>query len=149
MDNVFQILREHNFHLKPSKCEFGRRELEYLGHYISEQGIRVDDRKIKAMTSWPLPKTVTSLRGFLGLTGYYRRFIRNYGSIARPLTQLLKKGTFFWDKAAGEAFEVLKKAMTTAPILALPNFEEDFIIETDACGYGVGAVLMQGKSPLA
>ena len=105
---VMGILEEHHFFIKASKCAFMEEELEYLGHYISGEGVKVDQRKIEAMLDWPLPSDISALRGFLGLTGYYRRFVKNYGLIAKPLTSLLKKDNFTWTQEARDAFEELK-----------------------------------------
>lgn len=146
---VFEILRAHSLFVKHKKCEFAKRELEYLGHIISCDGVKVDQEKIKAMIDWPAPTTITELRGFLGLTGYYRKFVKDYGIIARPLTNLLKKGRFLWDAAAETTFLALKTAMTTTPTLALPDFSTPFVIQTDASGDGIGAVLSQHGRPLA
>jgi len=101
------------------------------------------------MVDWLHPKTIKALMGFLGLTGYYWKFIRGYGSIAAPLTAMLKKNSCSWTKPAQEAFQALKVAVTQAPILALPNFAQPFLIECDASGIGIGAVLMEGNRPIS
>lgn len=146
---IFDVLRSNKLFVKRSKCEFNSRQVDYLGHIISEKGVSADYTKIKAMIEWPQPANIKALRGFLGLTGYYRRFVKNYGIISKPLTQLLKKGAFCWNSEANKAFNQLKTAMSETPVLALPNFEKTFIIETDACKNGVGAVMMQDGRPIA
>ncbi|RVW67435.1 Retrovirus-related Pol polyprotein from transposon 17.6 [Vitis vinifera] len=146
---TLEILKKHSFFVKATKCDFGKQELEYLGHIVTNHGVKVDGKKIEAMIAWPQPTTITELRGFLGLTGYYRKFVRNYGVLARPLTNLLKKGNFKWDEDAAAAFTMLKQALTTTPTLAMPNFNEPFTIETDASGDGIGAVLTQQGRPIA
>jgi hypothetical protein len=146
---VFQVLRDHRLALKQSKCSFGAQEVSYLGHIISNSGVAIDPAKIDAVQSWPTPTTVRALRGFLGLTGYYRKFIQDYGTIARPLTQLLKREAFVWSPAANDAFLARKYALTSGPTLQLPDFDKPFIVNCDASGSGFGAVLHQDGGPIA
>ena len=109
----------------------------------------MDVDKVKAIQSWPQPNSTRALRGFLGLAGYYRRFIKDYGLLAAPLTNLLKKDSFQWSKEASFSFQSLKDALSTAPVLHLPNFSKPFIVDCDASGTGFGAVLHQGDGTLA
>jgi hypothetical protein len=144
---VFEILSEQKFYVKPSKCIFGAREVDYLEHIISQEGVQVDNCKIEAVQSWPPPKTIIELRGFLSLTEYYRQFVCDYGPIAAPLTELLKKGKFSWTPVAAIAFDKLKNAMVMTLDLALPDFAALFIVETDASDFGIGAILSEYGRP--
>jgi hypothetical protein len=116
---------------------------------VGKDGVRVDSKKIEAMKDWPHPKTLKSLRGFLGLTGYYRKFVNNYKKIAAPLKALLKNNSFTWTPAAAQDFQTLKMTMCTTPVLALPDFTKTFVLECDASGKGIDAVLMKEGRPLA
>ena len=149
LQSVLELMRRNQLFAKHSKCAFATDRVEYLGHFIQEAGVSTDPQKIKAIVEWPNPSTLKALRGFLGLAGYYRRFVMSFGTIARPLTVLTKKNYFEWSEEAETAFGTLKKALCEAPVLALPRFDKPFVVETDACGQGIGAVLMQEGHPIA
>ncbi|XP_050387420.1 uncharacterized protein LOC126803710 [Argentina anserina] len=149
LEMVFRILHDNKLKLKESKCVFAQHKVQYLGHVISGEGVAADPEKITCLLNWPKPTTVKAMRGFLGLAGYYRRLVRNFGIIAQPLTQMLKANQFQWSPAADTAFEQLKQAVTTTPVLALPDFSKPFTVETDASGTGIGAVLSQDRHPIA
>lgn len=143
---VLQSLKENCLVANFKKCAFGKKKIEYLGHVISEEGVAADVQKLKAMMEWKIPTNLRELRGLLGLTGYYRKFIARYAQIAQPLTNQLKKDKFGWSNDATDAFEHLKQAMITSPVLALPNFSMPLLVES---GYGIGAVLVQQGRPIA
>lgn len=150
LQQVFSILELHQLYLKRSKCSFAQQSLEYLGHIISAKGVATDPMKTNAIAQWPTPQDAKQLRSFLGLSGYYRKFIRNYGVLSRPLTDLLKKHTVFhWTPDLQTSFDTLKLALASAPVLALPDFTKSFTIETDASATGIGAVLSQQGHPIA
>ncbi|XP_057438197.1 transposon Tf2-1 polyprotein isoform X1 [Lotus japonicus] len=149
LELVLSVLLSNCFVANQSKCRFGCRQVDYLGHLISGDGVAVDPDKVQCIEAWPEPKNVKGVRGFLGLTGYYREFIKDYGKVAKPLTELTKKDNFWWGPEAQQAFTLLKSVMTTSPVLALPDFNLPFEVECDAAGRGIGAVLMQQRRPIA
>ena len=146
---VFHIFSTNQLFAKASKCQFGVPQVRYLGHIITASGVSVDPDKVQAVVAWPTPSTARGVRGFLGLAGYYRKFIRNFGSMAAPLTILLTKEKFCWNSEAAAAFQQLKTTLTTPPTLCLPDFSQRFVIECDASGVGIGAVLTQHNQPVA
>lgn len=143
---VFERLRVNNLKLQPNKCEFLKRECVYLGHVISEHGIKPDERKVKSVLEFSRPTTVKNIKSFLGLSGYYRKFINSYSGIAKPLTNLLKQDTkFVWSEECQKSFDTLKKALCSEPILKNPDFTNIFILTTDASNKALGAILSQGE----
>ncbi|KAJ9511639.1 hypothetical protein QJQ45_017944 [Haematococcus lacustris] len=153
LDRVLSLLRQHKLYAKLSKCEFGRSQTEFLGHIITSTGIACDPSKLAAINSWPVPTTVHDVRSFLGLANYYRRFVNNFSSIAAPLTALTqadghdKQGKVTWTSTQQSAFDALKQALTSAPILIAPDPTQPYTLRCDASGIGIGAVLSQGTGP--
>lgn len=121
---MFETVRSHHLSLKKQKCHFASSKVEYLGHFISQGQVFTDPSKIQAVKDWPIPTNLKQLRGFLGLSSYYRRFVRDYGKIAKPLTDLLKKDSFNWSDQATASFNQLKEALISSPALALPDFSK-------------------------
>jgi hypothetical protein len=147
---VFNALRDARLFGNIDKCTFCTDRVSFLGYVVTPQGIEVDQAKVEAIQSWPVPTTVTQVRSFLGLAGYYRRFVKDFSTIAGPLHELTKKGApFTWGKAQEVAFETLKDRLTHTPLLQLPNFNKTFELECDASGIGLGGVLLQEGKPIA
>lgn len=150
LEAVFQLLQNNQLYVKLKKCSFAKQELSYLGHVISLSGVSTDPKKIKIIADWPPPQNVKELRSFLGMAGYYRKYVKNFGIISKPLTNLLKKGEIYiWTSKAATSFDTLKNALMTVPVLALPDFSKPFELETDASDKGIGAVLQQEGHPIA
>jgi hypothetical protein len=129
-----------------SKCSFYQSRIHYLGHVISGEGIVVDPAKVEAIMEWPAPTNVPEVHSFMGLAGYYRRFIEGFSKIANPITELQKKNNnFVWTEKCVEAFQRLKELLTITPILKVPDMDVDFMVCTDASKEGLGGVLMQDE----
>ena len=144
LDIVFRRLREAGLRLNSEKCTFVRKRLEFLGHMVSEDGLSPDPAKVDKVQNFPVPTNVKTLRGFLSLASYYRRFIQGFSQYAVPLYQLLRKNVVFsWQETQQQAFQYLKNKLTSAPVLAYPDFDREFIVHTDASTVGLGAVLSQ------
>lgn len=138
------MLREHELYAKLSKCDFYKDKIQYLGHVISKEGISVYPNKIKAIVKWHIPKDVPDVRSFMGITGYYRKFIEGFSRIAYPITSLQKKGKKFeWTEKCEEGFNKLKKLLTITPILKITDPHKDFVVCMDTCNEGLGGVLNQ------
>ena len=146
---VLHNLREKKLYAKLSKCDFWLMEVSFLGHIVSSEGIRVDPAKIEVVVNWKPPRSVTEVRSFLGLVGYYRRFVKGFSIIASPLTQLLRKGVKFeWTKCQ-DSFEQLKEMLVEAPVLTQPTTGKEYTLYSDASGIGLGCVLMQDGKVVA
>ena len=144
IQTVLDRLRDTNIKLSAEKCNFCLEEIPFLGHVISSQGCCPNPDKVKAIVEWPVPQNKTELKSFIGLAGYYRRFIHDFATIAEPLTSMTsKKALFVWTTTQQRAFNALKLTLATKPILRFPDFSKDFVLYTDASGVGVGAVLEQ------
>ncbi|CAJ2644784.1 unnamed protein product [Trifolium pratense] len=147
---VLQVLRDNKLYANPSKCEFWMEKVNFLGHVISKEGIAVDPAKIDTVLSWKQPQTVTDIRCFVGLAGYYRRFIEGFAKIVAPMTQLTRKDQpFAWTDKCEASFQLLKKLLTTSPVLVLPQSDEPYEVYCDASYQGLGCVLMQHKKAVA
>ena len=147
---VLQNLRQHQLYAKFSKCEFWLSRVGFLGHVVSVDGNYVDPQKVEAVANWEQPTTVTEVRSFLGLAGYYRRFIERFSKITGPLHCLTRKGVKFeWTDKCEESFQTLKEKLTLAPVLTLPEGNEGFKVYSDASYQGLGCVLMQHKRVVA
>lgn len=144
-NTLMERLKNANLKLQPDKCEFLKKEVLYLGHYVGRNGVRPDPKKLEAVLKFPTPTTVRKVREFLGLTGFYRRFVKHYAKIAKPLTNLLKKNVKFkWSELAEKAMQELKDILCSSPILQYPDFSKPFVLTTDASNYAIGGILSQG-----
>lgn len=149
LQTTFQVLLEHQFVLKFSKCFFAQPEVEYLGHVVSIRGVEPVASKVETIRQWPIPQSTRALRSFLGLAGFYHRFIRSYATIADPLVKATTKDPLVWTDQIQSVFTHLKEALSTAPVLILPDFTQPFTVETDASGVGMGTILSQRGRPIA
>jgi hypothetical protein len=144
LDEVFQRLRDYNMKIKITKCKFSRRQVEFLGHTITKEGLSPQKSKIEAVQKISTPRNRTDVRSFLGLVGYYRRFISKYSEIARPLYHLTSdKNQFVWTEDCEQAMQILKERLSTSPILVQPDFSKPFILHTDASGVAIAGILTQ------
>jgi hypothetical protein len=147
---VLGRLRARQLYAKLSKCEFWLEKIAFLGHILTAEGIEVDPSKVEAVSKWKQPSNVSEIRSFLGMARYYRHFLKGFSSIAKPLTELLKKDNkFMWTPKCEESFQVIKEKLTTAHVLTLPDVHQSFDIFCDASRQGLGCVLMQNEKVIA
>jgi hypothetical protein len=143
-------LRVHQLYAKFSKCKFWLEKIAFHGHILTAEGIEVDPFKVEVVSKWKQPSSISEIRSFLGMAGYYCRFIKRFSSIAKPLTELLKKeNKFVWTPKCEESFQDIKKKLITSPVLTLPDIHQSFVIFCDAARQGLGCVLMQNEKVIA
>ena len=148
--HVLEILRKEKLYAKRSKCTFYVDRVAYLGFIVSKDGISPDPDKVAAVVKWPIPQSVLEVRGFLGLTGWCRIFVKEYAFITGPLTELTHKDEIFaWTETRDLAFNRLKEILASEPVLKLPDFDKIFEVIVDACGQGIGGILQQDHHPIA
>ncbi|GJX12670.1 putative reverse transcriptase domain-containing protein [Tanacetum coccineum] len=144
LKTILDLLKKEKLYAKFSKCEFWLQEVQFLGHVVNRDGIHVDPSKVESVKNWMTPESPTEIRSFLGLAGYYQRFIENFSKIAKPLTLLTQKNkAYVWGNNQDEAFQILKEKLCNAPVLAIPDGPDDFMVYCDASKQGFGSVLMQ------
>ena len=147
---IFQILREEQIYAKKKKCYFMQKKIPYLGHYISEAGIETDPKKVESIKDWPTPTSVKQVRRFMGLAGYYRKFVKGFAEIVTPISELTKESIAFeWTDKCQKAFDEIKEKLMTAPILRTPDYDKEFTVTTDASDFAIGGVLSQEGHPVA
>ncbi|GJX41490.1 putative reverse transcriptase domain-containing protein [Tanacetum coccineum] len=150
LKTILDLLKKEKLYAKFSKCEFWLQEVQFLGHVVNRDGIHVDPSKVESVKNWMTPESPTEIRSFLGLAGYYQRFIENFSKIAKPLTLLTQKNkAYVWGDKQDEAFQILKEKLCNAPVLALPGGPDDFVVYCDASKQGFGSVLMQRGKVIA
>ena len=144
LSSVFSRIREASLKLKPAKCAFLQPEVHYLGHIVSGDGVATDPSKVEKVKTWPTSTSTKETQSFLGFASYYRRFIRNFAQIAKPLHKLAERNVAFrWTEECQAAFDELRQKLCSAPVLAYPDFKKSFILDTDASDTGIGGVLSQ------